>query len=122
MKRKIRWELLFFDTLIYLISSLFILVIYPSSIFILSPLQICLYTAVGWICITGFRMLFHLYHKIWRYAGPMEYISLLTADGAATIVFLLLRAVIPNSLTFVRAVSLMTLNLLGCIMIRMIYQ
>ncbi len=122
MKRKIRWELLTFDTLVYLVSALFILVIYPSSINILSPLQVIMYITAGWICITGFRMAFHLYRKIWRYAGPMDYISLLMADGLATILFLLLRAFIPNSLTFVRAVSLMTLNILGCIMIRMIYQ
>ena len=122
MKRKIRWELLFFDTLVYLICSLFILVIYPSSINKLTPLQVVLYIVVGWACVTLFRFFFRTYQKIWRYAGPMEYISLITADGLATVLFLLLRAIIPNSITFVRAISLMMSNLLGCIMIRMLYQ
>jgi len=122
LKRKTRWELLFFDTLIYLISALFILVLYPSSIYKLSMLQLCAYTLAGWLCVTVSRFAFHLYQKIWRYAGPMEYISLIAADGLATIVFLLLRAFIPNSITFVRAIALMMSNLLGCIMIRMLYQ
>ena len=122
MKRKTRWELLFFDTLVYLTSALFILVVYPSSIYKLSHLQIAMYVVSGWLCITGFRFAFHLYQKIWRYAGPMEYISLIAADGLATVLFLLLREFIPNSLTFVRAISLMMTNLLGCIMIRMLYQ
>ena len=122
MKRKTRWELLFFDTLVYLTSALFILVVYPSSIYKLSHFQIGMYVVSGWLCITGFRFAFRLYQKIWRYAGPMEYISLIAADGLATVLFLLLREFIPNSLTFVRAISLMMTNLLGCIMIRMLYQ
>lgn len=122
LQRKIRWKLLFYDTLIYLIGALFILVVYPSTIYILSPLQLAFYVLVGWGLLILFRMIFSIYRNIWRYAGPMEYINLIVADGAATVVFLLLRAILPNSLTFVRAVSLMTLDLLGCIMIRMIYQ
>ena len=114
MKRKIRWELLFFDSLIYLFSALVILVLYPSSIVVLSPLQVAAYTLVGWICVTGARMMSHLYRKIWRYAGAMEYMTLIAADTLAIIVFLLLRAVIPNSITVVRSISLFSLNLLGC--------
>ena len=122
LKRKIRWELLVFDSLVYLVCSLFIFMLYPSSIYKLTLLQSAAYAGMGWICVTGFRMVFHLYRKIWRYAGFTEYITLIAADGIATVIFLLLRALIPNSITFVRAISLMMANLLGCIMIRMIYQ
>ncbi len=122
MNQKIRWGLVFYDALVYLISALFILVIYPSTINVLTPGQIALYIVVGWISIFSLRMAFHLYKKIWRYAGPMEYMTLIFSDGLATITFILIRSFIPNSLTFVRAMSLMMTSLLGCIMIRFFYQ
>ena len=122
MKRKIRWELLFFDSLVYLLSALFIFVFYPSSLFRLSFLQVAAYTLFGWICVTASRFAFHLYRKIWRYAGQADYISLIIADGIATVIFTLVRGFIPNTVTFVRGLSLFTINLLGCIVIRMIYQ
>ena len=53
MKRKIRWELLVFDSLVYLLCSLFILVLYPSTIYRLTLLQTLAYALVGWICVTG---------------------------------------------------------------------
>ena len=122
MKRKIRWELLFFDTLVFLLGSMMILVIYPSNITVLTPLQVFLYMLAGWLCVMTARMIFHVYVRIWRYAGQGDYIALISADGIATAVFLVIRAFIPNTITIVRALSLFTLNLLGCIVIRMIYQ
>ena len=71
---------------------------------------------------TASRFAFHLYRKIWRYAGQADYISLIIADGIATVIFTLVRGFIPNTVTFVRGLSLFTINLLGCIVIRMIYQ
>ena len=80
------------------------------------------YTLIGWICITGSRMIFHIYRKIWRYAGPMEYISLILADFVATGVIILLRELLVKEVTFMRAFSLVALNLLGCMIIRLMYQ
>ena len=122
MKRTIRWELLFFDTLVFLISGLVILVFYPSAITVLSPLEVCVYMVVGWSLVTASRMLMHLYQRIWRYAGQEDYLALISADAIATVAFLLIRAFIPNTITIMRALALFTSNLLGCIVIRLIYQ
>lgn len=122
MKRTIRWELLFFDTLVFLISGLIILVFYPSAITVLSPLEVCVYMVVGWSLVTASRMLMHLYQRIWRYAGQEDYLALISADAIATVAFLLIRAFIPNTITIMRALALFTSNLLGCIVIRLIYQ
>ena len=122
LKRKIRWELLFFDSLIYLLSALLILVIYPSSVYTMTKLQTCVYAIAGWICIIGIRMVFHLYRKIWRYAGFADYIMLMVADGIATIIFIIAREFFPKSITAMRVLSLFMINLLGCIVIRMVYQ
>ena len=122
MKQRIRWGLLFYDTLVFLISALFILVIYPSNVSQLSVGSILLFTFTGWLCVSTLRMIMRIYQRIWRYAGPYDYISLLIADGIACVVFLLIRGLIPGTLTIVRAISLFTINLLGCIMIRHLYQ
>ena len=122
MKRTIRWELLFFDTLVYLACGLVILVFYPSAITVLTPLEVTVYMVVGWGLVTGARMIMHLYQRIWRYAGQEDYIALIAADAIATVAFLLIRAFIPNTITVMRAISLFTSNLLGCIVIRLLYQ
>lgn len=117
-----KWRLLLFDTLVFLFCAMFILVWYPSSIIVLSTLQVVEHFVIGFILILIARLLEGVYKQIWRYAGPSEYMSLLIADAIATTVFLLLRVVLDQTITFVRATSLFTLNLLGCIMIRLVYQ
>ena len=122
MKRSIRWELLVIDTLVYLVSALLIFVIYPSAIIHLTWTQVALYTLIGWLCITSLRMIFRIYRKIWRYAGPMEYISLILADLVATGVIIVLRELLVKEVTFMRVFSLVAINLLGCMIIRLVYQ
>ena len=122
LKRSTRWELVIIDTIIYLISALLIFVIYPSAISHLTWMKVVLYTLIGWLCITGSRMIFHIYRKIWRYAGPMEYISLILADFVTTGLIILLREIFVKEVTFMRAFSLVALNLLGCMIIRLVYQ
>ena len=113
---------MFFDMLVFLVCGLVILVFYPSAITVLSPLEVCVYMVVGWGLVTASRMLMHLYKRIWRYAGQEDYLALISADAIATVAFLLIRAFIPNTITIMRALALFTSNLLGCIVIRLIYQ
>ena len=122
MKRLIRWRLVIFDLLIYAISALFVLVIYPSNITILTPWQILGHAMIGYAVIFAARMVLRVYEQIWRYAGPKEYIRLIIADALAAVAFLFLREMFSRTLTLVRGVSLFTLNLLACIMARQIYQ
>lgn len=122
MRRTIRWGLMFYDLFIYLVSALLILVIYPSAVDKLTQELVIGHTLMGLVCVMGCRFLAKVYMQIWRYAGPMEYIRLLTADGVASLLFIALRSVFPHTMTFVRALSLFTINLLGCVAIRMLYQ
>ena len=117
-----KWTLVFYDLVIFLLSALFILVIYPSHIDKLTFGQAALYASVGLGCVFIVRFILKIYDHIWRYAGPKEYISLIFADGIACLIFVLIRVLFPHVITFVRAVSLFTLNLLACIGLRMFYQ
>ena len=122
MHLKRRWILRFYDLVIFLLSALFILVIYPSHIDRLTFGQAAAYAGVGLLCVFIARLILKVYDQIWRYAGPKEYIGLILADGMACLTFVLIRVFFPHVITFVRAVSLFTLNLLACIARRLFYQ
>lgn len=111
-----------YDTFLYLISCIFILIIYPSSIDHLTPGLVVVHIVIGFACILLARFLLKIYEQIWRYAGPVEYIRLLVSDAIACIAFVILRSFLPHKVTFVRAVALIMMNLLSCIAIRLIYQ
>ena len=122
MKRLIRWRLVIYDLLIYLIGIFFVLVVYPSSNDKLGALTIAGLALLGYGCCFTTRMIFKVYEQIWRYAGAKEYIRLAVADTIACAVFLWLKNVFPETITFVRTITLFTLNLLGCMIARDVYQ
>ena len=121
-KRRLRWGLVFYDTLIYLISSYFALVIYPSRLDMLTPNLIIAHAVLGFVCVFVSRAILMVYTQIWRYAGPQEYIRLLAADSVAWLAFILTRRFLEHQITLVRATSMIMVSLLGCIAIRLVYQ
>ena len=80
------------------------------------------YTLFGAVCIFVPRMLFGIYRRIWRYASASDYLTLVVSDAIGGVVFILARYSVPAMITFVRAVSVICLNLLGAICMRLIYQ
>lgn len=122
-QQQTRWKLFLFDLLFYLLTGLFIFVIYPTSIDVLNTIETFAYIVFGAVCVFALRFLLDIYRKIWRYAGSVDYLGLVVADFAGGIAFVLLRHFIsPTKITFVRAVSLICLNLLGAICMRLTYQ
>ena len=121
-KRKQRWLLAFYDSILYLLVAILILFIYPGSADSLTPAMAVLYGATGLVCVLAARFLFGVYEQIWRYAGPGSYMRIMIADAIATVVFLILRYWIPGKPTFVRTVSLFALSLLFAIAARLLYQ
>ena len=122
MKHNIAWRLAFIDALFYIISSVFLYFIYPSSVDQLDLGLKILHIVLGLFCLLLFRLLFHTYEQVWRYAGPSEYIGLLATDGLACVFFILVRNFLPHHSNFVRTTALFTVNLLTCILLRLIYQ
>ena len=122
MKHTIRWRLVFYDLVIFLLCAVFIIFIYPRTIDNVTSELAVVHVILGLGCTFVFRFMTKVYEQIWRYAGPSEYMRLLIADGLACIAFLLLRTFLPRQITFVRGVALFAISLLGCIAIRFIYQ
>ncbi len=124
MKRQqTRWKLFLFDLAFYLITGLFIFVLYPTSIDILTQVETIVYLTFAAVCIFALRFSFRIYKRIWRYAGQSDYLWLVVADFVGGLAFVLLRHFISaTKVTFVRAVSVVCLNLLGAICMRLVYQ
>ena len=122
-QKQIRWKLFLFDLLFYLFTALFIIVIYPTSIDVLNTAEMITYISFGAICVFTIRFIFDTYKRIWRYAGSADYLWLVVADFVGGFAFVLLRHMLPSrKITFVRAVSIICLNLLGAICMRLAYQ
>ena len=123
MKQKSRWVLVFYDILIFLLSSVVILLVYPSNVMDRLTLEMAgVYASVCFCCLFLLRFFLKVYKQIWRYAGPSAYMTMLTSDGIATVIVVIIRDFLPYSTTIVRTVSLFTINLLFCLAIRLIYQ
>ena len=124
MKFKLRWALIVYDLAVYLIAAFFMLVVYPgrNEPFVLTQQEVILHVALGFLFIFIFRTLLSIYNMIWRYAGPEEYLRLIFAEVFAAIIFTPVKNLIPQHVTFARAFSMFTLDLLGCIGMRQMYQ
>ncbi len=118
----VRWMLVFFDFLWYLAVCWLVLGFYPGTVDNLAPSVALSSLAFGFFCIFTLRILLGTYRFILRYAGASEYIHLILVDVMGAILFLSARKLLPHFILFPRALSLVSLNLLGALMMRLIYQ
>ena len=121
-KIKIRKLLLLYDILIYAFVVFILVFLHPSEGDAFSARIAWLNIAVGFVCIFGSRFTFDVYRQIWRYGILQGYLKILLADCTGGFLFVIINRLIPNSgMTFIRILSIICLNLLGCISVRMVY-
>lgn len=112
-----------YDAILLLLADLLMLVIYPSSISKLSPSGMFMQMSLSAIVLFGSRTLLGIYNHVWRYGGTTLYLRLIISDAVAGILYYVLQMVLPvEGITFIRAVSIITVNLLLTIATRLIYQ
>ena len=119
---KIRWMLFFYDVVIFAISSLLLLVLYRGNenLTVQGVIQQVLLSSV---CVFAFRLVGNVYRQIWRYGGIQCYIRLLFTDALAFLLYVTLEMFLPvEHVTFARMLSLISINLLGALSIRMVYR
>ena len=121
-KSNTRWPLVVYDVIVYIIASILLLWIYGGNGNLTSAGSLQL-SIIGFVCIFICRMIGNIYGQIWRYGGIQGYIRLIFSDALAFILLIILQATLPiERITFDRALSLVCVNLLGAISIRMIYR
>ena len=77
------------------------------------------------VCVFTARLIAGVYKQILRYGGSRMYIRLILADFCAGVVYYLIQLLIPEGparITFIRAVCIISLNLLEAVSARLIYQ
>lgn len=121
-KSNTRWPLVIYDVIVYIIASILLLWIYGGNGDLTNAGSLQL-SILGFICIFICRLIGKIYGQIWRYGGIQGYIRLIFSDAIAFILLIILQAtLLIERITFDRALSLVCVNLLGAISIRMIYR
>lgn len=121
-KSNTRWPLVVYDVIVYIIASILLLWIYGGNGNLTNAGSLQL-SILGFVCIFICRMIGNIYGQIWRYGGIQGYIRLIFSDAIAFILLIILQATLSiERMSFDRALSLVCVNLLGAISIRMIYR
>lgn len=122
MTKNIRWMLIFYDMGVYAITAFLLLAFYAGDDK-LSGKGIFEQAVISIICIFAARIIGNIYGQVWRYGGIQCYIRLLFTDFAGFLAYLCLESILPiQHITFGRLLSLVSLNLLGALAIRMVYR
>lgn len=122
MTKNIRWMLIFYDMGVYAIAAFLLLAFYAGDDK-LSVRGIFEQAVISIICIFAARIIGNIYGQVWRYGGIQCYIRLLFTDFAGFLAYLCLESILPiQHITFGRLLSLVSLNLLGALAIRMVYR
>lgn len=121
-KSNTRWPLVVYDVIVYIIASILLLWIYGGNGNLTNAGSLQL-SILGFVCIFICRMIGNIYGQILRYGGIQGYIRLIFLDAIAFILLIILQATLPiERISFDRALSLVCVDLLGAISIRMIYR
>lgn len=121
-KSNTRWPLVVYDVIVYIIASILLLWIYGGNGNLTNAGSLQL-SIIGFVCIFICRRIGNIYGQIWRYGGIQGYIRLIFSDAIAFILLIILQATLSiERISFDRALSLVCVNLLGAISIRMIYR
>lgn len=122
-KINIRWQLVLYDCLIY-ISVAIVLIGYHKGSVVLNIYQALNQCFLAAMIILVCRLLLSIYSQVWRYGGVSAYLKLVISDGCAFVIYYFLQRVIPvfKSIEFTRCLSLVSINLLIDLFIRMVYR
>lgn len=121
-KRNIRWTLVLYDMIIYLVVAVLLLVLYGGNDKLLTP-TVVQQMILSVLCIFAARLIGNIYGQVWRYGGIQCYIRLLFTDAIAFWVYVLLELILPvNKITFARMLALFCMNVLGALALRMMYR
>ncbi len=121
-KRNIRWTLVLYDMIIYLVVAALLLVLYGGNDKLSTP-TIVQQMILSVLCIFAARLIGNIYGQVWRYGGIQCYIRLLFTDAIAFWVYVLLELTLPvNKITFARMLALFCMNVLGALALRMMYR
>ncbi len=112
-----------YDLALLLMAAFFFLGLYPSDAQKLSAAGLLIQVLVCAALLLGSRTSFGIYNHVWRYGRTTLYLRLIIADLIAGLVYYAVNLTLLNEgITFIRAVAVISVNLLMTIAIRLVYQ
>ncbi len=121
-KHNIRWQLVGYDIIIFLVVDFLLLFLYQNS----EPISlngVIQQSILAFVCLFTTRFIGGIYQQIWRYGGIQCYIRLLFVDSIAFTANLILEKTLPiEHISFARLLGVACMNLLSVLAIRMIYR
>ena len=111
-----------YDAVVYAVVATILLVLY-GGVDRLTSMGVLEHVCLSGGCIFLARLFGKIYGQVWRYGGIQCYIRLVFTDMIAFLVYLGLQFILPIvHITFARMLSLVCLNLLGALVLRMMYR
>ncbi len=118
----VRWALIAYDFLILLLLFYLLFMLYQGD-WELTAGDLFFHLFTSALCIFAARIVGGIYSLIWRYGGIQSYMRLLLTDGIACAVYCVLNILAPvQPVAFARLLAYCSMNLLGCLAIRMAYR
>ncbi len=121
-KHNIRWQLVGYDIIIFLVVDFLLLFLYQNS----EPISlngVIQQSILAFVCLFTTRFIGGIYQQIWRYGGIQCYIRLLFVDSIAFTANLIFEKILPiEHISFARLLGVACMNLLGVLAIRMMYR
>ena len=112
-----------YDAILLFFTTLALLVVYPSDPHRISIFGLLMQIFLCVLTLYSSRLLFGIYNHVWRYGGTTLYIRLILADTIAGMLFYALEMILlAEKITFIRAVAIISVNLLLTISARLVYQ
>ena len=112
-----------YDAVLLFCTTLALLVVYPSEPNKISAHGLVMQIFLCVLLLYGSRILFGIYNHVWRYGGTTLYIRLILADTIAGMLYYALEMILlVEKITFIRAVAIISVNLLLTISARLVYQ
>lgn len=122
----VRWLLVFYDTVVYILCGLAVMLIQPAMKQTISFKHSLFYFIVGYTVFFGLRFLRNCYKQIWRFGYPQSFSKELQATVSAAFL-LFLFSLFLNNFTNLEKIPLaswcifLTLYVIASIVIRFIY-
>ena len=120
-----RYTAILYDIPMLVLSVFIFLYLAPSVEIRPRLIIIALQFVICAVCVFSARIATGVYKQILRYGGSRMYIRLIIADVCAGIVYYIIQLLLPEGpmrVTFIRAVCIITFNLLEAVSSRLLYQ
>ena len=119
----VKWQLAVYDGILLTAVSLAINWAHPGDLIRVSGAELAMQILLALGCVLGVRLIFRSYHHIWRYADTSCYIQLILCDAVGGLFYYSLqRMILMEKFSFLRILSIVCLNLLVGLMMRLSYQ